>query len=85
MKYKRIQNKIVKFLEQQGAKNTYEIYEHINDNDANGIVMAALCNVLSKNKKFVECEKVRVEGITQSSYTLSVWKIEHGDNNSNNL
>lgn len=85
MKYKRIQNKIVKFLEEQGAKNTYEIYEYINDNDSNGIVMAALCNVLSKNKKFVECDKVRVVGITQGSYNLTVWKIEHDDNNSNNL
>ena len=73
-KYKRIQKQIIRFLEENGPQNTRNIYEYINDNNANGIQINALTNVLSKNPEFVESHIVRVKGVTMNSYTLIVWK-----------
>ena len=77
-KYKRIQKRIIRFLEENGPQNTRSIYEHINDNDANGIQINALTNVLSKNKEFVESHTERVQGIMLNTYTLIVWKANDG-------
>ena len=76
MKYKRIRIKIKKYLELNGPKSTTQIYTHINDIDSNGITMAALNNVLSKDPMIRKTHKEKVVGLTLNTYHTSVWTVK---------
>ena len=72
MKYKRIRIKIKKYLELNGPKSTTQIYTYINDIDSNGITMAALNNVLSKDPMIRKTHKEKVVGLTQHVSYISM-------------
>jgi len=76
MKYKRIQKMIIKYLEANGPSNTREIYEYVNNKDANGIQSHALNNILSKNPNIKASHMERIKGFSDNSYMITIWKVD---------
>ena len=57
-----------------GEAHTSEIYEWMNDNTRNGIIMTQLVNVMSKGP-FIDVGSTRVESMMGGSYSVKIWRI----------
>jgi len=66
---------IVECIQMKGGEaHTSEIYEWLNDNTRNGIMLSQLVNVMAKGR-FIDIGTTRVKGIVGSSYPVKIWRI----------
>ena len=57
-----------------GEAHTSEIYEWLNSNTRNGIMMSQLVNVMAKGP-FIDIGTTRVESMMGGTYPVKVWRI----------
>ena len=57
-----------------GEAHTSEIYEWMNDNTRNGIIMTQLVNVMAKGP-FIDVGSTRIKSMMGGSYSVKIWRI----------
>tara|TARA_R100000152_G_C6750431_1_gene174071 strand:+ start:181 stop:468 length:288 start_codon:yes stop_codon:yes gene_type:complete len=77
---KRLREKLVKHLGEEGPKSSRELLDFYNRATKQGTTMNSMTNVLSKDPRFVVVETIRVSnalarGAMRSRYDMLVWDL----------
>ena len=79
---KRLREKLVEYLTEQGPKSSRELLDYYNKASRQGTTMNSLTNVLSKDPRFEVVQTIRVSNNTISAsrargsqYSMLVWGV----------